>query len=61
VLGKLFGGGAQKSGGSDSGSSGRGGQERGGALFTYYTEVKSLRTTSPDPARFEVPAGYTKK
>jgi hypothetical protein len=26
-----------------------------------YTEVKSLKATAPEPARFEVPAGFTRK
>jgi len=26
-----------------------------------YTEVKSIKVTPPAPARFEVPAGYTKR
>ena len=58
-LGKLFGGGGQKSGGSESAS--RGGQEKGDALFTFYTEVKSIRKLAADPGRFEVPAGFTLK
>jgi hypothetical protein len=32
-----------------------------GSLFTLYTEVKSIRRVGPEPARFEVPAGYTLK
>ena len=57
-LGKLFGGGGQK-GGAET-KSGSGG-EKGGSLFNLYTEVKSIRTVAPDPARFEVPGGYTLK
>jgi hypothetical protein len=62
VLGKLFGGaGGQKGGAAETPSSGRGGQERNGTLFNLYTEVKSIRATGPDPTRYEIPAGYTKK
>ncbi len=59
-LGKLFGGG-QKGGGGESAAGGRGGAERSGALFTLYTEVKSIRTTGAEPTRFEVPTGYTRR
>jgi hypothetical protein len=53
-LGKLFGGGKK-----DEGA--RTGQERGGPLFSLYTEIRSIRTVAAEPARFEVPAGYTRK
>lgn len=59
-LGKLFGGGGKGSGGESS-PGGRAGQERSPSLFTFYTEVKSIRTTPGDPTRFEVPAGYLRK
>jgi len=60
VLGKLFGGGGKKSGEGESGS-GKGGSEKSGALFNFYTEVKSVRTSAHEDGRFEVPAGYTLK
>ena len=59
LFGKLLGGGARKSGGE--GETPRAGPERRGPLFGLYTEVKSLRTVPADPARFEVPAGFTRK
>lgn len=60
VFGKLFGGG-KKSSKSETSSGGKAGQERSGSLFNFYTEVRSIRTGGHDPARFEVPAGYTLK
>lgn len=61
-LGKLFGGSSQPSGGSTGGSGGaRVGQGGAAPLFSFYTEVKSLKVSPPAPARFEIPAGYTKK
>ncbi|MGH7266260.1 MAG: hypothetical protein ACREMB_15650 [Candidatus Rokuibacteriota bacterium] len=57
-LGKLFGG-AARSGEAPAG--GKAGAERRPSLFTLYTEVKSVRSLASDPARFEVPAGYTRK
>jgi hypothetical protein len=57
VLGRLFGGGAQKGSGERAGSGG----DKPGSLFSVYTEIKSLKTTAPEPARFEVPAGFTRK
>jgi len=61
ILGKLFGGGGQKGGSGEAPSGGRASPERGGALFSLSTEVKSVKAIARDPARFEVPAGYTKK
>jgi hypothetical protein len=56
-LGKLFGSGGQKS----PEPAARGGEEKRGALFTLYTEVKSIRAVAADPTRFEVSAGFTLK
>jgi len=56
-LGKLFGGGQKGGGGEPS----RAGQEPGGPLFSFYSEVKSIKVAAPDPSRFEMPAGYTRK
>lgn len=56
-LSKLFGGGGQ-AGGSGGAKSGQGGST---PIFNMYTEVKSIKVTPPAPARFEVPAGYTKR
>lgn len=56
VLGKLFGGGGQK-----SAESAGGGPERSGAIFSLYTEVRSVKVAPSDPSRFEVPAGYARK
>lgn len=61
VLGKIFGGGGKKPSEGEGASGGKGGSEKSGALFNYYTEIKSLRTTAHDTGRFEVPAGYTLK
>jgi hypothetical protein len=57
VLGRLFGGGGQKG----SGERAPGGGDRPGGLLSVYSEIKGLRTTAPEPARFEVPAGFTRK
>jgi hypothetical protein len=58
-LGKLFGGGGQKKGGAEPAAPG--GEEKKGALFSLYSEVKSIRTVPADPTRFDVPAGFTLK
>jgi hypothetical protein len=58
ALGRLFGGGKNS---SESASSGPGGSEKAGAIFSFYTEVKSIRASAADPVRFEIPAGYTLK
>jgi hypothetical protein len=57
VLGRLFGGGAPQGSGERAAS----GSDKPGSLFSLYTEIKSLKTTAPEPARFEVPAGFTRK
>lgn len=57
-LGKLFGS-APRSGEAPAG--GKAGAERRPSLFTLYTEVKSVRSVPSEPARFEVPAGYSRK
>ncbi len=60
VLGKLFGGGTGASKGG-SGDGGPAGQQGGRPIFSLYTEVKSVKVTPPDPTRYDVPAGYTRK
>jgi hypothetical protein len=63
VLSKLFGAGAKPAGSGEStaATGGSGQPQQSGALFNLYTEVKSIHTTGADPARYEVPAGFTKK
>jgi hypothetical protein len=61
LFGKLLGGGARKSGGGAQTTAPPAGPERRGPLFGFYTEVKSLRTVPAEPARFEVPAGFTRR
>jgi len=58
--------GGQPAGQSGGQSSGQGaGSEAApgghGAIFSLYTEVKSIRAVPADPARFEVPGDYTRK
>ncbi len=55
-LGKLFGGGRPKEGAEAPREA-----REPGVVFTLETEVRGLRVVPPDPARFEVPAGYTRK
>jgi hypothetical protein len=65
VLSKLFGAGAKPAGGGESTATAGSGQpqqqQQSGTLFNLYTEVKSIKTTGADPARYEIPAGFTKK
>lgn len=60
-LSKLFGGGGQSGGSSGSGGGAKSGQGGNAPIFSMYTEVKSIKVTPTAPARFEIPAGYTKK
>jgi hypothetical protein len=55
ALGRLLGGGGSR--GSAGGAAGEG----PAPLFTFTTEVRSLRIVPPDPARYEVPADYARK
>ncbi len=53
ALGKLFGGGGGKP--APAASDGK------RPVFDLYSEIRSLKLVSGEPARFEVPAGYTLK